>query len=202
MIFWIFLFSYFVSHSWGIPMMKITGLSHLFKWENLHNWWLTKYFFAPLYIVIKYFRTPVFIGYGFSWRDASLWPHRRTYRKRLLKKGRKTTVMSYTIKTIEVSFINVSVLSLSNLGSINKSHHLAHTWLWEISKDLNFLIYANTASPLRFIFLTWAYKKTENVYGGYNILALQGTTVMWISRLYIFIYISILKSTGKLVTYF
>ncbi len=31
-------------------MMKITGLFHLFKWENLHNWWLTKYFFAPLYI--------------------------------------------------------------------------------------------------------------------------------------------------------
>ncbi len=31
-------------------MMKIIGLSHLFKWENLHNWWLTKYFFAPLYI--------------------------------------------------------------------------------------------------------------------------------------------------------
>ncbi len=30
-------------------MMKITGLSHLFKWENLRNWWLTKYFFAPLY---------------------------------------------------------------------------------------------------------------------------------------------------------
>ncbi len=30
-------------------MMKITGLSHLSKWENLHNWWLTKYFFAPLY---------------------------------------------------------------------------------------------------------------------------------------------------------
>ncbi len=44
------LISYFVSHSWGIPMMKITGLSHLFKWENLHNLWLTKYFFAPLYI--------------------------------------------------------------------------------------------------------------------------------------------------------
>ncbi len=34
-------------------MMKITGLSHLFKWENLHNWWLTKYFFAPLYMVKK-----------------------------------------------------------------------------------------------------------------------------------------------------
>ncbi len=32
-------------------MMKMTGLSHLFKWENLHNWWLTKYFFAPLYIL-------------------------------------------------------------------------------------------------------------------------------------------------------
>ncbi len=43
-------FSYFVSHIWGIPMMKITGLSHLFKWENLHNLWLTKYFFAPLYV--------------------------------------------------------------------------------------------------------------------------------------------------------
>ncbi len=47
-------FSYFVSHSWGIPMMKITALSHLFKWENLHNWWLTKYFFAPLYIYISF----------------------------------------------------------------------------------------------------------------------------------------------------
>ena len=34
-------------------MMKITGLSHLFKWENLHNWWLTKYFFAPLYSLRK-----------------------------------------------------------------------------------------------------------------------------------------------------
>ncbi len=33
-------------------MMKITGLSHLFKWENLHNWWLTKYFFAPLYVLV------------------------------------------------------------------------------------------------------------------------------------------------------
>ncbi len=59
MIFLIF-FSYFVSHSWGIPMMNITGLSHLFKWENLHNWWLTKYFFAPLYI---YTLTGHFIRY-------------------------------------------------------------------------------------------------------------------------------------------
>ncbi len=33
-------------------MMKITGLSHLFKWENFHNRWLTEYFFAPLYIYI------------------------------------------------------------------------------------------------------------------------------------------------------
>ncbi len=33
-------------------MMKITGLSHLFKWENLHNWWLIKYFFAPLYVCV------------------------------------------------------------------------------------------------------------------------------------------------------
>ncbi len=37
-------------------MMKITGLSHLFKWENLHNWWLTKYFFAPLYIACEFAR--------------------------------------------------------------------------------------------------------------------------------------------------
>ncbi len=46
-------------------MMKITGLSHLFKWENLHNWWLTKYFFAPLYIplykIVKYFPQDIII---------------------------------------------------------------------------------------------------------------------------------------------
>ncbi len=36
-------------------MMKITGLSHLLKWENLHNWLLTKYFFAPLYIFFHFF---------------------------------------------------------------------------------------------------------------------------------------------------
>ncbi len=40
-------------------MMKITGLSHLFKWENLHNWWLTKYFFAPLYVMLNYHRACV-----------------------------------------------------------------------------------------------------------------------------------------------
>ncbi len=38
-------------------MMKITGLSHLFKWENLHNWWLTKYFFAPLYICLFFIKS-------------------------------------------------------------------------------------------------------------------------------------------------
>lgn len=36
-------------------MMKIIGLSHLFQWENLHNWWLTKHFFAPLYVWINRF---------------------------------------------------------------------------------------------------------------------------------------------------
>ncbi len=59
-IFWIF-FSYFVSHSWGIPMMKITGLSHLCKWENLHNWWLTKYFFAPLYIYMCMYNVSLYV---------------------------------------------------------------------------------------------------------------------------------------------
>ncbi len=39
-------------------MMKITGLSHLFKWENMYNCWLTKYFFAPLYVRL------LFIVYG------------------------------------------------------------------------------------------------------------------------------------------
>ncbi len=39
-------------------MMKITGLSHLFKWENLHNWWLTKYLlphcmYVYIYIYIR-----------------------------------------------------------------------------------------------------------------------------------------------------
>ena len=34
-------------------MMKITGHSHLFKWENLHNWWLPKYLFAPLYMLTR-----------------------------------------------------------------------------------------------------------------------------------------------------
>ena len=41
-------------------MMKITCLSHLFKWENMHNWWLTKYFFAPLYIVTVRTHSPLY----------------------------------------------------------------------------------------------------------------------------------------------
>ncbi len=48
-------------------MMKITGLSHLFKWENLHNWWLTKYFFAPLYMyVFQLFTFYLFYAFKFT----------------------------------------------------------------------------------------------------------------------------------------
>ncbi len=43
-------------------MMKITGLSHLFKWENLHNWWLTKYFFAPLYVCVFCILSSVYVS--------------------------------------------------------------------------------------------------------------------------------------------
>ncbi len=50
-------------------MMKITGLSHLFKWENLHNWWLTKYFFAPLYIYFLVF----FVSINVLFNDQRLW---------------------------------------------------------------------------------------------------------------------------------
>ncbi len=42
-----FLF-YFVSHSWGVPTMKITDLSILCKWENLKNRQCIKYLFVPL----------------------------------------------------------------------------------------------------------------------------------------------------------
>ena len=47
MIFWIFFLILSVIVEVSVPMMKITGLSHLFKWENLYNWWLAKYFFCP-----------------------------------------------------------------------------------------------------------------------------------------------------------
>ncbi len=51
-------------------MMKITGLSHLFKWENLHNWWLTKYFlphcvyiyiYIYIYIVLFFTKMSTFL---------------------------------------------------------------------------------------------------------------------------------------------
>ncbi len=47
-------------------MMKITGLSHLFKWENLHNWWLTKYFFAPLCIYIYIYKRKMLCLYEYK----------------------------------------------------------------------------------------------------------------------------------------
>ncbi len=48
-------------------MMKITGLSHLFKWENLHNWWLTKYFFSPtVYIYIYTVYMYIYISFFFA----------------------------------------------------------------------------------------------------------------------------------------
>uniref|UniRef100_A0A3B4GDI8 DH domain-containing protein n=1 Tax=Pundamilia nyererei TaxID=303518 RepID=A0A3B4GDI8_9CICH len=31
-----------------VPLVQITDLCHHFRWGNLHNRWLTKYFFAPL----------------------------------------------------------------------------------------------------------------------------------------------------------
>lgn len=55
-------FGYFfliLSHSRGLPMIRITGLFHIFKWKNLQNWWLNKILFCPtvylgrLYLVCK-----------------------------------------------------------------------------------------------------------------------------------------------------
>ncbi len=42
-------------------MMKMTSLSHLFKWENLHNWWLTKYFFCPTVCMYVYIYIYIYI---------------------------------------------------------------------------------------------------------------------------------------------
>lgn len=42
-----FLFLHFVAHSWSVPTMEITQCSHLFKWDNLENWWPTQYFLCP-----------------------------------------------------------------------------------------------------------------------------------------------------------
>ncbi len=48
-----------VSHSWGVPAMKITDLSILCKWENVKNRQCIKYLFAPLYVkpYLKYLRS-------------------------------------------------------------------------------------------------------------------------------------------------
>ncbi len=44
-------------------MMNITGLSHLVKWENLHNWWLTKYFLPHCILFFFFFqnRYPIMV---------------------------------------------------------------------------------------------------------------------------------------------
>ncbi len=42
-----------VSHSWGVPMKKITDLSILCKWENLTNRQFIKYLFAPCTVDLK-----------------------------------------------------------------------------------------------------------------------------------------------------
>ncbi len=47
-----FSFFYSVSHSWGVPTMKITVLSILCKWENLKNRQCIKYLFAPLCVYV------------------------------------------------------------------------------------------------------------------------------------------------------
>ncbi len=101
--------SYFVSHSWGIPMMKITGLSHLFKWENLHNWWLTKYFFAPLYIpllVAKLLVMSFFSSCGF------LFYHLHYYGGCLYVKGTKQILLAVCV--VEFSGLHIQFVLFVN----------------------------------------------------------------------------------------
>ena len=69
---------FFYYHSWSVPVMKITDLSHLFKWENLYNWWLTKYFFAPLYNMYMIWSEYVNSGHVYhvvfvTWRSSASW---------------------------------------------------------------------------------------------------------------------------------
>ncbi len=45
-----------VSHSWGVPMMKITDLSILCKWKNVKNLQCIKYLFAPMYMELVWLR--------------------------------------------------------------------------------------------------------------------------------------------------
>ena len=52
MIFWIFFL--ILSVIVEVYLWWKLQASLLFKWENLQNWWLTKYFFAPVYIFFNY----------------------------------------------------------------------------------------------------------------------------------------------------
>lgn len=60
-------------------MMKISGLYHLFKRENLHNPWVTEYLFAPLYLKFKFSETQ---SLGIS---LSLSPNHQHYKKQRLE---------------------------------------------------------------------------------------------------------------------
>ncbi len=40
----------FCLSQWGVPTIKITDISIIFKWENKKKWQYIKYLFAPLYI--------------------------------------------------------------------------------------------------------------------------------------------------------
>ncbi len=64
-----------VSHSWGVPTMKIADLSILCKWENLKNRQCIKYLFAPLYVFDSLKITDSYES--FFWRsdctDATVW---------------------------------------------------------------------------------------------------------------------------------
>lgn len=48
-----FVFLHSVPYRRSVPTMKIKDLSHLFICNNLHNLWLPKTFFAPLYCMCK-----------------------------------------------------------------------------------------------------------------------------------------------------
>ena len=43
-------FSHFVCHIWSVPMIRITDLYMLCKWENLQNRQCIKYLFSPQYM--------------------------------------------------------------------------------------------------------------------------------------------------------
>ncbi len=53
---------YSVSHSWGVPTMKMTDLSILCKWETLKNQQVIKYLFAPLCLYVCV-RTHTHVGF-------------------------------------------------------------------------------------------------------------------------------------------